>query len=144
MQRPTRTQADGDQEHYSLLTALDCSTHPAITRQEFRDETDVNNILARYGVDGLRRPIQYSEVDYDMDLQQSLEAIREAERAVNRLPEALRTKYTTWERLLDGAFSGEFKQDLATYEADQTAKKAALDAARKPAVDSPPTQDPRD
>lgn len=128
-----RTQVDGLNGVYSYETGLDCSDLPDMTRQEFKDETDVNKILARYGVDGMRlREPQYSEVDYDTDLQQSLESIREAERAINKLPEELRGKYSTWERLLDGAFNGEFKTDLATYHEKrrietEAAAKAALD-----------------
>lgn len=140
-----RTQVDGLNEEYSLETALDCSTKPDLARQEFKEETDVNKVLARYGIDGIRREPQYSSVDYDMDLQQALESIREAERGIARLPTELRSKYDTWERLLDGAYNGQLKTDLATYKATHAAaEQAALDTARQPAVSSAPTQDPRD
>lgn len=129
MQPAIRTQVDGLNELYSYETALDCSDKPDMARQEFKAETDVNNILARYGVNGPMREPQYGEVDYNLDLQQSLEAIREAERAVAKLPETLQGKYSTWERLLDGAYNGEFKMDLATYYEQKAAEKAALDAA---------------
>lgn len=122
---PIRTQVDGLNEEMSYETGLDCSILPDLTRQEFKDETDVNKVLARYGVNTPMRQPQYSEVDYDMDLQASLEAIREAERAIAKLPVELQGKYSTWERLLDGAFNGEFKTDMATY----YEAKAAADAA---------------
>lgn len=121
-----RTQIDGLNEEYSLLTGLDCSDLPDMARQEFKDESDVNKVLARYGVDGIQRPPQYSAVDYDMDLQQSLESIREAERAIAKLPEELRGKYSTWERLLDGAFKGEFKSDLEAYHETKRSEEAAV------------------
>lgn len=134
-----RTQADGLNELYSMEVAIDCSVEPDLTRQEFKDETDVNKILARYGVEAqMRGQPQYSEIDYDMDLQQSLESIREAQRAIGKLPEELRQKYSTWERLLDGAYNGEFKADLATYHETkkmeaEAAAKDALAAANPPA-----------
>lgn len=127
---PIRTQHDGLNEVTSYETGLDCSNLPDTTRQEFKDETDVNTILKRYGVDGIqqREPI-YSQVDFDMDLQKSLEAIREAERAIEKLPADLYAKYPTWEQLLSGAFNGNFKTDLTAYYAAQAAAKAAADQA---------------
>lgn len=124
-----RTQVDGLDEEYSIGTALDCSDMPDTTRQEFKNETDVNQVLARYGVDGQRRPPIYSEVDYNMDLQQSLGAIREAERAIAKLPPELREKYGTWERLFAGAYNGGIQADLVAYHEKQASDKAAADAA---------------
>lgn len=131
-----RTQIDGLDEEYSLETALDCSDRPDMTRQEFKDETDVNKILARYGVDGLPRKPEYSFVDYDTDLQSALESIREAERAIEKLPPELQAKYTTWERLMAGAYSGAFRTDLEAYQAAKEAADKA--AAEKLALDKQP------
>lgn len=123
---PIRTQADGLNEIYSVATAIDCSNLPDMARQEFKDETDVNKLLARYGVEAMMRgEPQYAEIDYTMDLQQSLESIREAERAIAKLPVELRTKYSTWERLLDGAYNGEFKTDLTAYHEAKAMETAA-------------------
>lgn len=136
--RAIRTQVDGLNEEYSLDTALDCSILPDLARQEFKEETDVNTVLARYGVGGMKRQPEYSELDYDMDLQQSLMAIREAERAIEKLPPELAEKYSTWERLLAGAYSGNFKTDLDSYQAAKEASdKAALDAKAAAAAPSP-------
>lgn len=137
MQPPIRKQTDDLQEQYSQMTAIDCSDLPDLTRQEFRDETDVNKILARYGVNAPMRQPEYSEVDYSMDLQQSLQAIKEAEDAVSKLPPSLRVKYFTWERLLDGAYNGEFKTDLATYYREKEVADAAA-AAAAVAASNPP------
>lgn len=130
-----RTQVDGLNPEYSVETGLDCSNKPDLARQEFKDETDVEKILQRYGVDGLPRKPEYSAVDYNVDLQQALESIREAERAISKLPEELRAKYGTWERIMAGAYSGKFKTDLDSYEAaKQASEKAALDAANAAAA----------
>lgn len=136
----TRTQVDGLNELYSQDTGLDCSDLPDLARQEFKDETDVNIVLAKFGVGSMRQP-EYGAVDYNMDLQIALESIREAERAIEKLPPELRTKYSTWERLLDGAYNGELKTDLGTYNELQAsekaaAEKAALDRAAAAAVPS--------
>lgn len=102
---------------------------PDMARQEFKDETDVNKVLARYGIDGLPRTPEYSEVDYNLDLQSALESIRDAERAIQKLPPELREKYDTWERLLAGAYNGGVQNDLVAYHEKQASDKAAADAA---------------
>lgn len=121
-----RTQADGLEDEYSLSTGTDCSDLPDLARQEFKDESDVNKVLARYGVAGINQQLEYSIVDYDMDLQQSISAIREAERAILKLPPELQAKFNTWERLMGGAYSGDLKKDLDSY---QAAKEASDQAA---------------
>lgn len=131
-----RTQIDGLNEMYSYETALDCSDKPDLARQEFKDETDVNKVLARYGIDGMQRPVEYQQVDYDADLQQMLASIQEAERAISKLPAEIYSKYPTWEQILDGAFNGTFKADITAYYADKAAEKAALDAAAAAALSS--------
>lgn len=129
MQRAIRTQVDDLFDWYSTETAIDTHDRPDMTRQEFKDETDVNKVLMRYGVDGLPRKPEYSVVDYDLDLQTALESIREAERAIAKLPPELQAKYNTWERVMGGAYSGDFKKDLDSYQAAKEAsEKAALDA----------------
>lgn len=128
MKPAIRTQIDDLAEEYSQATAIDCSNLPDKTRQEFKDETDVNQILARFGVNTpMRQPI-YGAVDYDMDLQQSLAAIKTAQQTADNLPKQLRDKYYHWEMLLEGMRSGQFKTDLDAYLADQKASKAAQTA----------------
>lgn len=122
-----RTQTDGLGEEISLANALDCSDLPDMARQEFKDETDVNKVLARYGVNAQMREPQYSEVDYNMDLQTSIESIREAERGIARLPVELRDKYGTWERLLAGAYNGGIQADLTAYYEKKAAETAAAE-----------------
>lgn len=131
-----RTQVDGLNDEYSIMTALDCSDLPDLARQEFKAETDVNNILARYGIDGIKQGPTYSEVDYNMDLQEALESIREAERAIAKLPADLYVKYPTWEELLTGAFNGNFKRDLTAYYEAKAAETEAAAAAAAAAASS--------
>lgn len=121
MKPAPRTQVDDLAEEYSLLTQLDCSDFPDQTRQEFKQETNVNYILSRFGVNTPLRETAYGEIDYNMDLQQSLTAINEAQQAVRKLPEPLRDKYYHWELLLEGMRSGQLKADLDAHLAEQTA-----------------------
>lgn len=123
MQPAIRTQTDELQDSYSKLTALDCSDLPDRTRQEFKEETDVNYILTRYGANAPLTQAIYGEVDYNMDLQQSLAAIETAQDAVRKLPWALRDKYYHWEMLMEGMRSGEFKKDLDAHLAEERAKQ---------------------
>lgn len=80
------------------------------TRQEFKDEADITKILHRYGVPQRTNP-QYGDYDYTLDLQGAMEALTEANQAVERLPEALKGKYGSLQALQDGILTGEFQKD---------------------------------
>lgn len=116
-----RTQVDGLDEEYSIETALDCSDMPDTTRQEFKDETDVNKILGRYGVNAPMRPVQYGESNFDLDLQTALQAIYTAQDAVRNLPPDLAAKYPTWTSFMEAAYSGKLRQDLDARSATEAA-----------------------
>lgn len=124
-----RTQDDNLQDQYSQLTGLDFTGTETLTRQEFKDEADLNILLSRYGVAQMR-PVQYGkEVDYTVDLQTAISALEAANAATFDVPEELRDKYPTWRHVLNGAESGEYHQDLLNLaekkKADATAKEAA-------------------
>lgn len=106
-------------------------------RQEFRAETDINTIMARFGVNA---PIRINTgppvVDYTIDLQQALHAIHDARRAHRRLTPEMREKYPTWRELLNAIDRGEIMVDeLATRPRDS----APLPEAPPP---KPPTETP--
>lgn len=141
MKPALRTQVDDLAEIYSLETNIDCSNLPDLTRQEFKDETDVNKTIARFrGGDQPMRQVQYGEMDYDMDLQQSLAAINAAQAAARKLPKPLRDKYYQWETLMGGMRSGEFKKDLDTYLADEQ-KKKDLTKEKEPTIVKEPSKE---
>lgn len=112
MKPAIRTQIDDLAELVSIETGTDCSNLPDLTRQEFKDETDVNKTIARFGGNTPLRQPTYGTMDYDIDLQQSLTAINKAQAACKKLPEPLRTKYYHWELLLEGMRNGQLKEDL--------------------------------
>lgn len=100
--RNVRTQVDGLGDVYSDLAAeqLDFSKQPDPTRQEQKDECDINLILKRFGVGATGRFPQYGSMDTNMDLHSALGAIRDAKQAYNRLPDELKKEYPTWRHLL--------------------------------------------
>lgn len=106
-----RSQSDDLGDIMSLETGIDCSAAPDTARQEFKDESDINLLLSRFGVTGRNTPPTFGEVDYSLDLQQALGAIHDAKRTYARLPIELREKYESWQSLLnaveDGSFEGE-------------------------------------
>lgn len=108
-----RSQADDYQDEISDLTAIDTGDE-SLTRQEFKDEADLNILLGRFGVDGLQhRQPQFGEIDYNMDLQQALAARDAVSRANFRVPEELREKYPDGHAVLAGVESGQYQKDLA-------------------------------
>lgn len=86
-----RKQYDDDKS-YSESCVIKCSEEEDKTRQEFKDEADVNKLLSRYGVNVPQlRPV-YGEVDTDIDLQGAYLAAQEV--ADRLTPEQLEVLYT--------------------------------------------------
>lgn len=113
MHRAIRTQVDDKGDEYSLLTAIDFTGSKLITRQEGKEDADVNNLLRRYGIGiPLREGLRYGEMDYTIDLQQAHQSISNAESFWLKLPPELKTKYPTWEHLLRAAGTEQLKADL--------------------------------
>lgn len=132
-----RTQCDGKGDDYSALTALDFSlpeNKQTLTRQEFKEECDINNILRRYGVD---TPIAlngaYQTTDYSIDLQQALSAVEAARGVLDHVPEELKSKYRTPYDVLAAAENGDYQRDLDALKAAKAADQRA--AARQKQVD---------
>lgn len=111
-----RSQADDLFDIYSLEHSLDCAIegNVDVARQELKDETDINLMLKKFGVFAPSRSVaQWGiEIDYNMDLQQALEAVTAAKRAWGQMTPELKAAYPTWQSLLNGLDSGEFKLDL--------------------------------
>lgn len=69
-----------------------CDWEPSMTKQSFKDECDINKIIARYGVHNAsmirpqrQGPAQFLQVPVP-DFQQALEMIEQAESAFASLP----------------------------------------------------------
>lgn len=110
MHRAIRKQTDGKQEEYSRKTQIDFTGVKLITRQEDKQDADINHLLQRFGV-GLpvRQPEYGQTIDYNLDLQTAMDAVEQAKQAWQGLPDNLRKKYPRWQDLLNAVESGNLK-----------------------------------
>lgn len=128
-----RTQIDGLEDEASMETGISFEGTEAITRQEFRDEADINIILSRFGAAQQRTDGIYTDTDYTLDLQQAFAAVEAAQKANLNVPPELRDKYPSWKEVLTGAESGEYERDLILLEehkAAQTQQRKAEEERR--------------
>lgn len=110
MHRAIRTQVDDAFDAYSEQVVVDTSSLDDLARQEQKDETDINVLMARFGVAAFAQRPELStgaDVDYDLDLQQALGAIAQAKDAWFGMPEDIRRKFPSWQSLLSALESGE-------------------------------------
>lgn len=109
-----RGQNDGQQEVYSDAAAILTPEDDGKARQEYKNDADVNRILARHGVGPVpQHQTFYSEIDFDLDLQGAITATQAAQEAYSRMPMTLRKKYPTYLDVLNGIKSGQFRIDLS-------------------------------
>lgn len=135
--RALRKQTDDNGDEWSIATAT-INEEPSLTRGEFKDDADINRLLARFGVNQqVRQDPRFTEVDYNLDLQQAYAALDAASRAQLQVPEELRSKYPDWLTILNGAESGEYQRDLQAL-ADR--KAAEAEAVKKTATDNAPKE----
>lgn len=111
MHPPTRSQTDGLGDIASLDSGLDCSNLPDLARQEFKDEVDVNIMLRKFGIP-IAGPLQFGEIDYDLDLQQAHAAVNVARKVHNKMPQEIKDKYPTWGEFLTAVVRGDVALDL--------------------------------
>lgn len=108
-----RTQVDDQFEEYSNAIVTACPPGEDRARQEDKASTDIRNIMSRFEPHAPARVAQWGrDIDYGVDLQTALESASAAQRAHLKISPELREKYPTWQSLLNGLVSGEFKLDL--------------------------------
>lgn len=74
---------------FSESVSVVLNTGPGLTQQEFKDESDINLILAKYGVHaiaGEHPPEVYRDVSKDYDYMEAFNAVQEAQEAFAQLP----------------------------------------------------------
>lgn len=139
--RAMRSQADNLGDQISWESGLDTGDETRV-RQEDADSADINQLLNKYGAFAQQqRPVVWgAEVDYTMDLQQAIEAVKLAQRAAHTVPQELRDKYPTWRHVLNGVESGQYETDLAelsrrkSEEINKQPDKPADQVTQKPAA----------
>lgn len=118
---------------------VDCTNFPDMARQEFKDETNVNNIINRFLTTGIpptqRQPV-FGDTDFDIDLHTGYLAVENAQRAFLQLPTNLKEQYKNVQGLLDAIWKGEFKADLLEQRDETTEPTSESEVAAAP----PPTQ----
>lgn len=105
-----RSQAAGYLEvsQWSDDAAVRCDPAEDKARQEFKDESDVNVLLRRFGAGGFEaRPVVYGTQDFDTDLQTVYAAAAVAQDGWLKLPEHVRRRYPGWPELLAAVDRGE-------------------------------------
>lgn len=115
-----RTQSDGAQELYSDQAVLNCSESRDMARQEFKAESDINEILKKFGLTNPLRQVTYGEVDFDLDLQQAFAAIAAAKQAYREIPDELKAVVPSWQALLNGIESGAIQMKPETPKPEAT------------------------
>lgn len=137
MQPATRTQVDGRGDEISDATAT-TPTGESLTRQELAPDTDINTLLARFGVDGqMRQPIYGETIDYDMNLQTAINITAQAQDIMHHVPQELRDKYRNWREVLDATETGQYQADLKELQARKKAASEAPTPQVKPPSDTP-------
>lgn len=86
-----------DRDQVSQATGLACRAEESMTQQQFKDEVDINTIVARFGLTGelpenLRMPVSgdFTKVG---DFQSAMQMVREAEEAFMELPGQVRARF---------------------------------------------------
>jgi len=85
-----------DKDQASLETGLACEP-PSMTQQQFKDESDINTIVKRFGITGqLPAPVRmpsYEDFSSVGDYQSALNAVRASGEAFMTLPAAVRARF---------------------------------------------------
>lgn len=108
----TQLEPPAERERLAFVGGLVCPPEEDRTRQEFREDTDINILLKRYGVGALNRtPTEFSDRDYDVSLHDAMIASQAADAAYNALDPDVRRAYPTWAHFVQAVESGLFNTD---------------------------------
>lgn len=117
---------------------------PSLTKQSFKDECDINNIIKQYKVTGMITHMSanasrgvYADLPDESDFQTAIAVVAEANSAFNTLPSKIRDRFGN-----DPAKFLAFCQDPANAKEMQdlglAKAPAAQDPPKPPAPDAPP------
>lgn len=106
----------------TVSSGLFCDPDEDVTRQEFKDEADVNKLMQRHGL--LPRPVQYGEWNFDEDLTSSVQARQQVDEAYSMLPENVRALYPNMAAVWAAIASGALKMAPEGVEVPSTASEA--------------------
>lgn len=85
-----------DMDQASIDSGLTC-LDPSLAQQQFLEESDINTIVERFGLNGelpeVVRVPQYGDFDQVRDFQSAMNAVRQAEEAFMELPAKVRARF---------------------------------------------------
>lgn len=93
---------------------VECLEEEDMTRQEFKDECDVNHILRQHGY--MVRPVQYGEHNFDDDLTAQMQSRSVFQLWYDSAPADVRELYPNLAAFLAAFGSGAFNTGLAGVE----------------------------
>lgn len=150
MSETVRARRAYDVDVASLDAALDFEGVESLTRQEFKDEADINVLVARFGVTGTmpapQEPPMYGDFSDVFDFQQAMNEILYAEDQFMALPSELRERFNNDPGALIEFVNDEANRDEAVKLGLIPGEKAAV-PPQEPSGDdggSEGTEDPPD
>lgn len=105
MHPPTKDQSDIGVEN-PTVDASDRPDNRDLTRQEYKDEADINYMLAKFNVTPPRGAPTYGEWDDTLDLQMAITSVKEAQAGYATLPKELREKFPSMEDFITAVDNG--------------------------------------
>ena len=80
-----------------LSPGIDCSVEPSMTKQEFKSESDINNIMSRFERTGVDTFASDNEQRYSdataVDFQSAMNLVIQAESMFSEMPASLRKRF---------------------------------------------------
>lgn len=131
-----RTPFNYDGDIVSHLTGIDCSDAPTRAQQHFRDECDINVLVARFARTGVPEAPQapsLSEFNEIFDYQSAMQTVIDARSAFGSLPSSVRTRFQN--------DPGQFMSFIHDDSNRDEAIRLGLIPAPPPVVFSPPIED---
>ena len=105
----------------NVVCDLVCSNEEDMTRQEFKEECDVNHILRQHGY--MVRPVQYGEHNFDDDLTAQMQSRSVFQIWYDSAPSDVREAYPDLGSFLAAFGSGAFKTGMAGVEVPSSPDK---------------------
>lgn len=130
--------------HNVTVDASHRPTNKDTARQEFKDESDINYMLSRFGVTQPRGTPTYGTWDETVDLQSALQSVSDARQAYQALPTVLKKKFNSMEDLLTAVENGSLvlkdenaPEPIKTPHDLMLERLAKLESAATPAAPTP-------
>lgn len=108
-----RSQLD-DHDAISRQDVVTCSEDEDMTRQEFKDDSDINKLVERHGL--IVRPVKYGEHNFDEDLTAQMQSRSVFQLWFESAPANVKEMYPDLGSFLAAFASGAFKTGLAGVE----------------------------